>query len=247
MQPTSNPREHETGTQPTSNPRRHETRTQPTSNPREHKTGTQPTSNPRRHATRTQPTSNPREHETRAQLAANLRRLRIARHLSLSQLARDTSMSKATLSGIERGRGNPTIDTLALLAGALRVTVAELLEQAPLGEMRIVRVAAAHPWPPAGPGRRQLEAAAELDGSLELVELALPPRHTHNLGPRPAGARAAVFVLQGKLIAGPVERISELATGDYASFPADVPHLYEAGRAATRALVLSHTPAHGHS
>ena len=52
-------------------------------------------------------------------LAANLRRLRIARHLSLSELARATSMSKATLSSIENGRANPTVDTLYARPGSL--------------------------------------------------------------------------------------------------------------------------------
>jgi transcriptional regulator with XRE-family HTH domain len=178
--------------------------------------------------------------ETRSALAANLRRLRIARHLSLSQLARVTATSKATLSGIERGRGNPTIDTLTQLADALRVPLTELLAQAPLGEVRIVRLAATHPWPPAAAGRRTLESTGELQGGLEVLELALPARHVHELAPRARGSRAGVLVLQGKLIAGPVERISELATGDFASFPADVPHLYEAVRAPARALVLAY-------
>ena len=72
-------------------------------------------------------------------LAANLRRLRIARRLSLSELARATGMSKATLSSVESGRSNPTIETLAALAGALRVALGELLEEPPVGEVRIVR------------------------------------------------------------------------------------------------------------
>src|ERR1700759_4422891 len=72
-------------------------------------------------------------------LAANLRRLRIARHLSLSELARATTMGKATLSGIENGRANPTVETLAALAAALRVPIGELLEELPLGELRVVR------------------------------------------------------------------------------------------------------------
>jgi quercetin dioxygenase-like cupin family protein len=46
-------------------------------------------------------------------------------------------------------------------------------------------------------------------------------------------------VLEGKLIAGPVERVTELSAGDYASFPIDVPHVYETGRAAARALLLT--------
>jgi transcriptional regulator with XRE-family HTH domain len=185
-----------------------------------------------------------RSSDTRTRLASNLRRLRIARHRSLSQLARDTSMSKATLSGIEGGRGNPTVDTLTVLAEALGVPIAELLEDAPAGEVRIVRLAQTHPWPPdGGAGQRALEHVAPLNGSLEIVELALPPHQRHDSEPRASGSRESVLVLQGKLIAGPTERISELVGGDYASFPADVPYLYEAGRASARALVLKYTPA----
>ena len=47
-------------------------------------------------------------------------------------------------------------------------------------------------------------------------------------------------MLEGKLIAGPVERVTELAAGDYASFPIDVPHVYETERTGARALVLSY-------
>jgi transcriptional regulator with XRE-family HTH domain len=179
----------------------------------------------------------------RARLAANLRRLRIARHLSLSELARVTSMSKATLSGIENGRGNPTVETLALLAGAMRVAIADLLEETQLDEVRIVRASQADPWPPDGVGRRQLDMTTELNGGLDIFELALPPRHVHELTPRTAGSRQGVLVLHGRLIAGPVERISELTVGDYVSFPADTPHVYEAGRTGARALVSAYTPA----
>lgn len=84
--------------------------------------------------------------------------------------------------------------------------------------------------------------ATTLDGRAELQELCLPASYVREEESRPAGARTHVLVLQGKLLAGPVERISELAPGDYASFPADVPHLYEAPRGAARALVLAYYP-----
>jgi quercetin dioxygenase-like cupin family protein len=58
--------------------------------------------------------------------------------------------------------------------------------------------------------------------------------------PATAGTRAGVYVLEGKLIAGPVERVTELAAGDYASFPVDVPHLFETERIRARALVLTY-------
>jgi transcriptional regulator with XRE-family HTH domain len=177
----------------------------------------------------------------RAGLASNLRRLRVAHHLSLSELARTTGMSKATLSGIERGNANPTVDTLAALAGALRVSMAELLQVIPVGEMRVVRAAQNHLGSPDSVGQRILEVG-ELDGTAELLELSLPTRHVREEGARAAGSRTQVLVLQGKLIAGPIERISELSTGDYASFPADGPHLYETTRVIARALVLNYTP-----
>jgi transcriptional regulator with XRE-family HTH domain len=174
-------------------------------------------------------------------LAANLRRLRIARHLSLSELSRTTRISKATLSSIENGRANPTVDTLAGLAGALRVSIAELLEELPLGEIRIVRSTQARVSQLDGIPQRALDSLA-VDGELRVGALSLPARDARELEAKPAGSRAHLFVLEGKLIAGPVERITELAGGDYASFPTDVPHVYEAGREPARALLLSQSP-----
>lgn len=81
-----------------------------------------------------------------------------------------------------------------------------------------------------------------IDGRLRITEIVLAPRETHEVDAEASGSRAHVFVLQGKLIAGPVERSTELAAGDYASFPADVPHVYEAGRHPARALLLSQGP-----
>jgi transcriptional regulator with XRE-family HTH domain len=172
------------------------------------------------------------EPDVQAVLAANLRRLRIARRLSLSELARATAMSKATLSGIENGHANPTVDTLASLAAALRIPVVELLGELPQGRVRIVRRTEAR----AGRRDRLLEA---LDGGADVVELTLGARERHEAEPKPEGARTSVYVLEGTLVAGPVERSSELGTGDYMSFPADVPHSFETGRHAARALTLT--------
>src|SRR5437660_1616148 len=125
-------------------------------------------------------------------LAANLRRLRIARHLSLSELARATVMSKATLSGIENARANPTVETLAALAAALRVSMAELLAEPTLGEIRIVR--AAQGAARDGSSQRLLDAI-EPPGGIELAEIALNARQLRDMEPGPEGTRASVYVL----------------------------------------------------
>jgi len=172
--------------------------------------------------------------DTKQALAANLRRLRVAHHLSLSQLARETGVSKATLSGIERGNANPTVETLAALAAVLGVAIGELLarpEPAPVCIVRAERATAA-------PRRRSLGDLA-LGGDVEVVELSLPPGHVEALPPHGAGARTLLHVFQGKPLAGPVERPSELAVGDYASFPADAPAQIEAGAKPAKVLVLT--------
>jgi transcriptional regulator with XRE-family HTH domain len=174
-------------------------------------------------------------------LAANLRRMRIARHLSLSELARATAISKATLSGIERGRANPTVDTLTRLAGALRTSVGELLQETSPGEARIVRSTEIAPEELGGIPQRLL-AGLPSGASIELAELLLSAHQTYEVEARAGCARLHLYVLAGKLIAGPVERYSELASGDYASFPADVPHVYETARNPARALRVTELP-----
>ena len=180
--------------------------------------------------------------DVKARLAANVRRLRVARHLSMSELARVTATSKATLSAIENGRGNPTVDTLASLAEALGASLGDLLEQAQLGEVRVVRASQSTIRAADGMQRRELNADRDIHGSLDVYELELPARHVHELRSGKDGSRRSVLVLQGRLIAGPVERISELGVGDYMSFPADTPQLLEAGRTAVRVLVSDYTP-----
>jgi transcriptional regulator with XRE-family HTH domain len=171
-------------------------------------------------------------------LAANLRRLRIARDLSLSELARATGMSKATLSGIENGRSNPTVETLASLGAALRVPISELLDELPVGDLRVVRSAESAFAPFDGLPSRGID---EIDSGnrVEVSEIALEALEVRELEPRGQGARASVYVIHGKLIAGPVERSTELGPGDYMRFPADVPHMLAAGRKRVRALLLA--------
>jgi transcriptional regulator with XRE-family HTH domain len=166
-------------------------------------------------------------------LAANLRRLRVAARVSLSELARATGVGKATLSAIENGRGNPTVETLAALAAALGVPVVDLLEVPAPAPVTVVR---------AGRGERvgeELERVGRLAGGAEVRRAAFEPHALVEAPPLAAGARLHLVVTSGSLVVGPTERISELGSGDYASFPADVPHVFRtAGRRAEAVLVV---------
>ncbi len=65
--------------------------------------------------------------EIRSQLGQRVRELRLAYRVTQEQLAERAGLSYKFIGEIERGKANPTVDTLCRLAKALRVEVHELL------------------------------------------------------------------------------------------------------------------------
>lgn len=68
----------------------------------------------------------PQRSPTNAQLGQGVRRLRLARRLSIETLAGDAGMHPTYLSAIERGVRNPTWTKLCQLAEALDITITTL-------------------------------------------------------------------------------------------------------------------------
>ena len=62
-------------------------------------------------------------------LADNLRLMRVVRRLSQTALAEEAGVTQALVSAIERGRANPTVESLERLAPVLGVRVGELFEE----------------------------------------------------------------------------------------------------------------------
>jgi transcriptional regulator with XRE-family HTH domain len=65
----------------------------------------------------------------RETLARNMRILRAARRLSQENLALAAGISQSQVSVIERGKGNPTIDSLHRIADVLGVEMSELFAE----------------------------------------------------------------------------------------------------------------------
>ncbi|MDO5516175.1 MAG: XRE family transcriptional regulator [Clostridium sp.] len=62
-------------------------------------------------------------------VAVNLKRIRIARKMSLDEVAEQTGVSKSMLGQIERGESNPTIGTIGKIVSGLRVEFEDLLHE----------------------------------------------------------------------------------------------------------------------
>jgi transcriptional regulator with XRE-family HTH domain len=158
-------------------------------------------------------------------IAENLRAARGG--VSVLALSRRSGVARNTIAALERGEGNPTVDTLYALADALGVPLASLLE-APAAAGAVVR---------AGEGAHV--AGAALDAHLleridrpgllgELYAIRFHAGAARQAQPHPFGVEELLHLTSGAVRVGPADAPIELRAGDYARYPASVPHIYEA-------------------
>lgn len=171
-------------------------------------------------------------------LARNLRRRRLERGMTAAELARNAGVSKATISSVERGFGNPAVDTVWALAQALNLPFGALFDVNDDEPIRVQRLEDA-PIVSREDGfvGRQLMTLAR-HGQLELYVLELDAGADRHAAPHPAGVVEHVIVVEGEAEVGPEGETSLLAPGDYVRFPADQPHRY---LARAKAVLLSLT------
>lgn len=65
--------------------------------------------------------------EPKAQFGVNLRRLRLEAGLTQMELANRSGMDMAEISRLELGKRDPRLSTVARVAGALELTVVDLV------------------------------------------------------------------------------------------------------------------------
>jgi transcriptional regulator with XRE-family HTH domain len=160
-------------------------------------------------------------------VAREIRAHREARGLSLSATAARAGLSKTILATIESGTGNPSLETLCRIAGALDVTVGTLLAEDEALHTRVIRRGVGE-WLSFESGvKGRLIHVDGRDRRLETLEIRLEPgRHYPSRAHQP-GTEELVICLQGALIVGPEGHEERLNEGDALHFAADVPHSYQ--------------------
>ncbi|GAA0733059.1 helix-turn-helix domain-containing protein [Dactylosporangium roseum] len=167
-----------------------------------------------------------------------LRQLRESRGISLSALARSAGIGKATLSGLELGTRNPTLETLYAVAGALGVPLTALVLDpgAPPEEAADVRGAAVT--------ATLLEVFEEPGVTFELLRMRVRPGTVQHSPPHAPGVTEHVTVYAGVLRAGPADTPLLAGPGEHISWQADVPHVYgTVGEDEVVATLLIRSPA----
>jgi transcriptional regulator with XRE-family HTH domain len=156
-------------------------------------------------------------------------------------LAVRAQVSASTLSTLEAGSGNPGVETLVTIAGALGVPFSELVRPHE-PEVRVERADEVVVIEAAGaPFTSRLIVADSGRSVTEVYETTMEPPDVYRAEPHLAGVSESVYVVRGRMRVGPLDATVDLAPGDRATFAGDQPHLYEALEPRTRVvLVLSY-------
>lgn len=171
-------------------------------------------------------------------LASSLRREREGAGLSVSELAKRSGLAKSTLSQLEAGNGNPSLETLWSLAMTLGIAVSRLIGEA-RAPIQVIR---------AGEGKAAISdngryeatllAACPASAKRDLYRIKVQPGEPHVSGAHGIHTIEHVIVSAGAARIGPDGDAIVLRTGDYISYPADTPHIFEALEPDTLAIML---------
>jgi len=173
-------------------------------------------------------------------LGTNLRARRDEQGISLSELARRSGIAKGTLSQLESGTGNPTIETVFSLSNALGIPVSALLSESPSAEVVVVRSADIDVLSGEAIDLRMLRRLENPGGLFEIYDQEVRPDAVQQSSGHPGTEHHVV--LSGRLRVTTGGRSEELGSGDYLAFRAGGPHSYEAIDGLVRSVLLLEYP-----
>jgi transcriptional regulator with XRE-family HTH domain len=160
-------------------------------------------------------TARPALTEGAADVGRRVRELRERQGMSQSELARRAAVGKATLSGLEAGTRNPTLDTLHAVAAALDLPLTSLLSARTTLQGAAV----------------QIEVLRVFDDgpvTYELCHMRIPAGLAQRSPAHHAGVTEHATVFAGVLETGPVDAPLRAGPGEHVEWAADVPHTYAA-------------------
>lgn len=173
--------------------------------------------------------------ESSAAVGARIREARERKMISLSALARDAGIGKATLSQLEAGERNPTLETLYAICGPLGIPLSVLVgegggsEAVAAGGMRAVLLDLRH----------------RPDGAtVEVFRLEFPAGAKHSSPAHGAAVTEHLVVTSGVVrvrLGGSVV----VAAGDSTTWTSSRKHSYAAVGGPAEAVLVMTTPAQG--
>ena len=172
-------------------------------------------------------------------IAFSLRRERERAGLSLSELAKRAGIAKSTLSQLESGSGNPSVETLWALGVALDVPFSRLVEPV-RPKVQVIRAGEG----PAVFSERANYIATVLsacppNARRDLYLITAEPGSVRESEPHMPGVVEHVVLCAGRARLGLTDDPVEVGPGDYVAYPGDLPHVFEALEPGTFSVMAS--------
>ena len=173
-------------------------------------------------------------------LSSNLTHLRTARGLTQAQLAQSAGIPRSTVTHMESGAGNPSLNNLARVAAALQVGIEALLAMPP-NALRHVPAERLSSRARAGGKATVIDLLPEplVGFTLERIELKPAAQLRRRAGS--PGAQCCCHVVRGEVICTASGEMVTLAAGDVLVFRADQPHGFRVSGGGREALILCST------
>lgn len=161
-------------------------------------------------------------------VGARVKTLRLNEGMSVVALAQASGVARATLTQLEAGRGNPTLETLYSLANALRVPLSAVLPLAEPLTTTVIRSGTGVRVAGSVLNATLLAHVSEGRLQIDMYDMTIAAGEQHTSSAHGPGTVEHVHVHAGILQIGPSAEPVELRSGDYARFDGAVEHLYNA-------------------
>jgi transcriptional regulator with XRE-family HTH domain len=175
-------------------------------------------------------------------IAASLRRERARLDLSLTEVARRAGIAKSTLSQLESGSGNPSVETLWALAVALGVPFARLVDQPHRGVEVIRASEGAVVYSEESSYTAAMLSSSPPGARRDIYRVSAEPGTSRLSQAHMAGTVEHLVLGAGRVLAGPSDGPVELGPGDYIRYPGDVPHVFQALEPGTSGVLVQEHP-----
>lgn len=177
--------------------------------------------------------------ELGSRIGRTLRRERESAAISVTELARRAGVSKATVSQLENGTGNPNVETLWALGDALGIPFAVLVDQ-PVHAPTLIRADELDGVPSAAARYSATLLSASPPGARrDVYIIRAEPGEPRRSMPHHAGTTEHVILMSGSARIGPADAPIALSPGDYLTYAGDAAHVFEALAPGTSAVLIS--------
>lgn len=159
-------------------------------------------------------------------LAQNVVNLRVKRGITQAKLAELAEATRSSITLVESGSSNPTLEVLLKLSLALQVSIDELISS-PRADCKLIQAEDVPTDRRSKDGALIRKLLPDKLSATEIDEICLEAGATLTGSPHVEGTKEYFTCVEGQISIGVLGQVFKLNKGDVFAFPGDVRHSYK--------------------